>query len=497
MENTLVKQRNLQNVSITLYRLFLIAGIIIFANSFIQKVLYGMPKVTFMNVTYNFLFLLFLYPALHYKFRKNDETFKRLSVWCMAVFAFLLHTDSWVNVPFVWLLPLGIAALFADYRLMKKVFFVSLPLVIAAQFSHLYLADPLDIESGLDRSILTAVYYGLQFLFIGLLLSNSTKRFDRMLSESEELKEQMSLVLQKNQTASSEIGGHVEELNLNISDTSGGVTQMNEAIQSIHSDSVRFQEDMIRSSAEMRNMEKEIQSSKEFTDQISDYSNRINGLIQINKQHLTNAIVSINEVKESSGNSMHHVQLLTEKTSEVEKVLSAIRTIADQTNLLALNAAIEAARAGEHGKGFAVVADEVRKLAEQSSQSSQVIQDILKEILEAKEQVSRSLHKTSDMINGSVSVISRTTDDFDKMAAIQSESEDHLTKVTERFDHLARRSGDVGRIIGALQTQHENNEDKIAAAASAVEQMNASIQQVSAFVEQVDMKAKRLVNEKR
>nr|WP_284143297.1 methyl-accepting chemotaxis protein [Metabacillus flavus] len=241
----------------------------------------------------------------------------------------------------------------------------------------------------------------------------------------------------------------------------------------------------------------ELESSKELTDRISDYSGRINGLIQINKQHLTNAIDSINEVKESSGNSIKHVEMLTEKTSEVEKVLSAIRTIADQTNLLALNAAIEAARAGEHGKGFAVVADEVRKLAEQSSQSSQVIQDILKEILNAKEQVSQSLHKTSDMINESVAVISKTTDDFDKMAHIQAESEDHLTKVTERFDHLAGRGGEVGDVIGSLQNQHEDNEDKIASAASAIEQISASIQQVSAFVEQVDTKAKYLVNEKK
>nr|WP_241680182.1 methyl-accepting chemotaxis protein [Metabacillus mangrovi] len=239
-------------------------------------------------------------------------------------------------------------------------------------------------------------------------------------------------------------------------------------------------------------MVNDLKASKDLTDQISDYSGKVNGLIQLNKQHLTHAIQSINEVKHSSGSSIQHVQVLTEKTSEVEKVLSAIRTIADQTNLLALNAAIEAARAGEHGKGFAVVADEVRKLAEQSSKSSHIIQDILGEILDAKEQVAASLKQTSETVNESVAVIERTTADFDKMTFIQAESEEHLGRVTERFDQFAAKGSEVGSIIGSLQEQHENNEERIASAASAIEQISASIQQVSSFVEQVDAKAKNL-----
>ena len=185
------------------------------------------------------------------------------------------------------------------------------------------------------------------------------------------------------------------------------------------------------------------------------------------KENITLIVNELGELSEQVNINNHSIEELANQTSSITSVIELITDIADQTNLLALNAAIEAARAGEHGRGFAVVADEVRKLAERThkatgeiSVSIKSLQQGMNEIQESSATMKTTVEGSTEKINSFEGTLEELSDGSSKIVDYSYHMENSVFIVLAKIDHIQYKSRAYNSIMSlekvlTAQTPHE------------------------------------------
>ena len=168
------------------------------------------------------------------------------------------------------------------------------------------------------------------------------------------------------------------------------------------------------------------------------------------QQQIDAAVQSVDRLSQEIEQSAQSIQQLERDSNAIQSILGTIRSIAEQTNLLALNAAIEAARAGEQGRGFAVVADEVRALAKRTADSTAEIDGLLGNLASRTAQVAEQMHASIEVSQQSVSRIGLARDSFGQIRESVDVIRDMNTQIATAAEEQHQVAEDINRHISQI-----------------------------------------------
>ncbi|WHF26235.1 methyl-accepting chemotaxis protein [Bacillus altitudinis] len=294
-----------------------------------------------------------------------------------------------------------------------------------------------------------------------------------------EMSESLRDVIQAVQTSVENVASSSEELTASAGQTTKATEHITSSIETFSNGNENQSEMVEQSAAHLKQMNEGLNEVAQTSDVITESSVQSKTVAETGGQLVEQTVGQMKTIDHSVKEAESVINGLEHKSKDITNILGVINGIADQTNLLALNAAIEAARAGESGRGFSVVAEEVRKLAVQSSDSAKEIEKLVKEIVSEIETSQNMFKSVNEEVKNGLSITDQTKESFSQINQQTAEIATRINEMNTTVRELSKGSEQISKAVNEIADVSRESSASIQDIAASAEEQLASMEEIS------------------
>jgi methyl-accepting chemotaxis protein len=223
-----------------------------------------------------------------------------------------------------------------------------------------------------------------------------------------------------------------------------------------------------------------------------DFSHQVVETVDRGATSVERVVDKMDEIKRATASLAGLIESLDERSQEIGMITEVITSIADETRLLALNAAIEAARAGEHGRGFSIVASEVRRLADGSSEAAGQIEGLITEIRRVVENATQAMQESSSRVEDGASVAEDSRVMLREISDVSVRIGHYIDSITEATQAMGPSNQRVAGVLENITRLSEDVATNMQEVAASVEEQAGSVEEIAALMNQLEGMSREL-----